>query len=48
MLKTQVGKLFRCPRCRFALDKQKLASINIYLKYTKMQGYLTPMIPIGI
>jgi len=36
--KTQTGRVFKCPRCSFELDRQKLASINIYLKYTKMWG----------
>jgi putative transposase len=35
--KTRVGRLFKCPRCGFELDRQKLASINIYLKYSKMR-----------
>jgi len=34
-----VGRLFKCPRCDFKLDRQKLASINIYLKYSKMRGF---------
>jgi putative transposase len=33
-----VGRLFKCPRCGFELDRQKLASINIYLKYLRMRG----------
>jgi len=34
-----VGRLFKCPRCGFGLDRQKLASINIYLKYLRMRGF---------
>jgi len=37
--KTRVGNVFKCPRCGFELDRQKLASINIYLKYSKMRGF---------
>ncbi|MEM4530234.1 MAG: zinc ribbon domain-containing protein [Candidatus Methanomethylicaceae archaeon] len=37
--KTQVGKVFKCPRCGLEVDRQKLASINIYLKYVKMWGF---------
>ena len=36
--KTRVGRVFDCPRCGFELDRQKLASVNIYLKYAKMRG----------
>ena len=39
VVKTRVGRLFKCPRCDFELDRQKLASINIYLKYSKMRGF---------
>jgi putative transposase len=39
IVKTQVGSLFKCPRCGFELDRQKLASINIYLKHLKMRGF---------
>jgi putative transposase len=39
VLKTRVGRLFKCPRCGFELDRQKLASINIYLKHSKMRGF---------
>ena len=38
-MKTQVGRVFKCPRCGFELDRQKLASINIYLKYLGMRGF---------
>jgi putative transposase len=38
VVKTRVGRLFKCPRCGFELDRQKLASINIYLKYLRMRG----------
>jgi putative transposase len=38
-VKTRVGRVFKCPRCGFELDRQKLASINIYLKYSKMRGF---------
>ena len=37
--KTQAGRVFKCPRCGFEMDRQKLASINIYLRYTKMRGF---------
>jgi putative transposase len=37
-VKTQVGRVFKCLRCGFELDRQKLASINIYLKYLRMRG----------
>jgi len=37
-VKTLVGRVFECPRCGFEMDRQKVASINIYLKYTKMRG----------
>ena len=37
-VKTQVGGVFECPGCGFEMDRQKLASVNIYLRYTKMRG----------
>ncbi|MEM2667797.1 MAG: zinc ribbon domain-containing protein, partial [Candidatus Methanomethylicaceae archaeon] len=37
--KTQAGRVFKCPKCGFKLERQKLASLNIYLKYTKMWGF---------
>jgi len=36
--KTRAGRVFKCPRCDLELDRQKLASVNIYLRYTKMRG----------
>jgi putative transposase len=33
-----VGRVYKCPKCGFELDRQKLASINIYLKYLRMRG----------
>jgi putative transposase len=39
VVKTQVGRVYKCPKCGFELDRQKLASINIYLKYSKMRGF---------
>uniref|UniRef100_A0A7J3I6Q6 Cas12f1-like TNB domain-containing protein n=1 Tax=Ignisphaera aggregans TaxID=334771 RepID=A0A7J3I6Q6_9CREN len=36
VVKTQVGRVFKCPRCGFKLDRQKLASRSIYLKYTRI------------
>ena len=39
IVKTQVGRIFKCKRCGFELDRQKLASLNIYLKYTRMWGF---------
>jgi putative transposase len=39
VVKTRVGRVYKCPKCGFELDRQKLASINIYLKYTKMRGF---------
>jgi putative transposase len=36
--KTRVGRVYKCPKCGFELDRQKLASINIYLKYLRMRG----------
>ena len=33
-----MGGVFKCPGCGFEMNRQKLASINIYLKYTKMRG----------
>jgi putative transposase len=39
VVKTRVGRVFKCPRCGFELDRQKLASINIYLKHSKMRGF---------
>ena len=39
VVKTQVGRVFKCPRCSFELDRQKLASVNIYLKYLRMRGF---------
>jgi putative transposase len=39
VVKTRVGRVFKCPRCGFELDRQKLASVNIYLKYIKMRGF---------
>jgi len=36
--KTLVGRVFKCPKCGFELERQKLASINIYLKYLRMRG----------
>jgi len=47
-VKTRVDRLFKCPRCGFELDRQKLASINIYLKHTKMREYPTSMNPTNI
>jgi putative transposase len=38
VVKTRVGRVFKCLRCGFELDRQKLASINIYLKYLRMWG----------
>jgi len=37
--KTRVGRVYKCPKCGFELDRQKLASINIYLKHSKMRGF---------
>ena len=34
-----MGRVYKCPKCGFELDRQKLASINIYLKYSKMRGF---------
>ena len=31
--------MFNCPRCGFELDRQKLVSVNIYLKHAKMRGF---------
>ena len=39
VVKTRVGRLFKCPRCDFELDRQKLASINIYFKHLRMRGF---------
>jgi putative transposase len=39
VVKTQVGRVYKCPKCGFELDRQKLASINIYLKHSKMRGF---------
>jgi len=39
VVKTRVDRLYKCPRCGFELDRQKLASINIYLKYSRMRGF---------
>jgi putative transposase len=39
VVKTQVCRVYKCPKCGFELDRQKLASINIYLKYSKMRGF---------
>jgi len=39
IVKTQVGRIFKCKRCGFELVRQKLASLNIYLKYTRMWGF---------
>jgi len=39
VVKTRVGRVFKCPRCGSELDRQKLASINIYLKHSKMRGF---------
>ncbi len=36
--KTRAGRVFKCTKCGFELDRQKLASINIYLRYAKMRG----------
>lgn len=38
--KTRVGRVFKCNKCGFELDRQKLASVNIYLRYLKMWGFL--------
>jgi len=38
-VKTRVGGVFKCGRCGFELDRQRLASINIYLKYARMRGF---------
>jgi len=32
-----VGGVFKCPGRGFEIDRQRLASINIYLRYTKMR-----------
>jgi len=32
-----VGGVFKCPGRGFELDRQRLASINIYLRHTKMR-----------
>jgi putative transposase len=37
--KTRVGRVYKCPKCGFELDRQKLASINIYLEHSKMRGF---------
>jgi len=37
-VKTRVGRVFKCPRCGFEMDRQRLASLNIYLRYAKMRG----------
>jgi len=39
IVKTRVGRVFKCPKCGFELDRQKLASVNIYLKYLRMRGF---------
>ncbi|MEM2579576.1 MAG: hypothetical protein QXN03_04845, partial [Desulfurococcaceae archaeon] len=39
VVKTQVGRVFKCPRCSLEMDRQKLASLNIYLKYSRMWGF---------
>jgi len=39
IVKTRVGRVFKCPSCGFELDRQKLASINIYLKHLRMRGF---------
>ncbi|MEM2005296.1 MAG: zinc ribbon domain-containing protein [Zestosphaera sp.] len=39
VVKTRVGRVFKCPRCGLEMDRQKLASINIYLKHTRMWGF---------
>ena len=36
--KTRVGGVFKCEKCGLELDRQKLASINVCLKYAKMRG----------
>jgi putative transposase len=38
-VKTRVGRVFKCPKRGFELDRQKLASVNIYLKYLRMRGF---------
>ncbi|MEM2195862.1 MAG: hypothetical protein QW290_02135 [Sulfolobales archaeon] len=30
------GWVFMCPRCGLEMDRQKLAPLDIYIKYTKM------------
>jgi len=37
-VKTRVGEVFKCPGCGFEINRQKLASINIYLRYARMRG----------
>ena len=37
MLKTRVGRIFRCVRCEFEMDSQKLALVNVYLRYARMR-----------
>ncbi|MEM2040023.1 MAG: zinc ribbon domain-containing protein [Zestosphaera sp.] len=39
VVKTRVGRVFKCPRCGLEMGRQKLASINIYLKHTSMWGF---------
>ena len=39
VVKTRVGRVFRCPRCGLELDRQKVAAVNIYLRYLRMRGF---------
>ncbi|MEM2074572.1 MAG: zinc ribbon domain-containing protein [Zestosphaera sp.] len=43
--KARVGGVFKCGRCGFEMDRQKLASMNIYLRYAKMWGSPTAVNP---
>ncbi|MEM4013478.1 transposase, partial [Desulfurococcus sp.] len=39
VVKTQVGHVFKCPRCRLEIDRQEVASINIRSRYLRMWGF---------
>ncbi|MEM1698829.1 MAG: hypothetical protein QXV95_03635 [Sulfolobales archaeon] len=39
------GWVFMCPRCGLEMDRQKLAPLDIYIKYTKMWSPPTAVSP---
>ena len=38
VVKTRADRVFKCTKCGFKINRQKLAPVNMYLRYTRMQG----------